>query len=190
MLLVAVNEICCEAGTVVGAVYVPSDLTVPTMALPLGMPFTLQETEESGDPGTLATNVLDVPTVRLAVPGLMITPTCDGSTMTKSAGAELAPPRVGLTTVTVDSCAVRSKLGGMIAVSCVGDTYVVFRSAPLNITTDVGNKLSPLTVRVKDGPFISAVEGAIAVNVGASLSTVAIADAVLLGSALAVAVMW
>jgi len=72
----------------------------------------------------------------------------------------------------------------MTAVSCPGDTYVVVKGTPCNLTTDVGKNVAPVTVIVNGADASRAADGDIADSVGVSAGTLTAATVVLLGSAL------
>src|SRR5215831_5335499 len=63
-------------------------------------------------------------------------------------------------------------LAGIAAVSCVELTYVVGRSAPFQVTTDVVTKCNPFTTRSKEGSPTATEFGDNKADIGAGLSTV------------------
>jgi len=63
--------------------------------------------------------------------------------------ADVPPPRAGVNTAMLGVPAAAISLAGMAAVSCVDETNVVVRPAPLTWTIELLAKLDPVTVRVK-----------------------------------------
>jgi ABC-type transporter Mla MlaB component len=75
-------------GTVAGAVYMPDEVTVPTVELPPDAPFTIQFTAVLLLPETAALNCWDCPTCRLALVGETETDTAGAAVIETAALAE------------------------------------------------------------------------------------------------------
>jgi hypothetical protein len=76
-------------------------------------------------------------------------------------GAELdvPPPGAGVKTVTGTAPAAERSEAGMVALSCVGLTYVVARGDPFHCTTEHGTKLVPVTFKMNCPDPTVALEG-------------------------------
>src|SRR5499425_1815611 len=85
---------------------------------------------------------------------------------------DVPPPGAGVKTVTLGVPAAEISLAGMAAVSCVDETYVVVRLAPLTWTIDPLVKLEPVAVRVKAAPPAEAVVGLMLERMGAGAAEV------------------
>ena len=90
----------------------------------------------------------------------------------KVAELEVPPPGVALNTVTVLVPEVSMSLLEIEAVIWVEDTKVVVRFDPFHLTTEVGVKPLPLTVRVKAPLFLVREEGLKLDMAGSGLLTV------------------
>jgi hypothetical protein len=99
------------------------------------------------------------------------------------AAAEVPPPGAGLTTVTLAMPVAAMSVVRIVAVSCVGETNVVARTAPFQFTVEVLTKLLPLTLSVAAGPPAVAPDGLMLPRTGTRLSTVVVAVALLLPAA-------
>jgi hypothetical protein len=75
-------------GTAGGAVYMPDEVTVPTVEFPPGAPFTIQFTAVLLVPETPALNCWECPTVTLALPGETETETAGAAVIETAALAE------------------------------------------------------------------------------------------------------
>src|SRR5262245_20864565 len=93
--------------------------------------------------------------------------------------ADVPPPGAGVNTVMLGVPAAAISLAGMAAVSCVDETNVVVRLAPLTWTIEPLVKLEPVAVRVKAAPPAEAVVGLMLERIGAGVT-----DAVVLGAAM------
>src|SRR5205823_3862362 len=82
------------------------------------------------------------------------------------------PPGAGVTTVTVAVPASAMSVAGMVAVSWVGETYVVVRFAPFHRTRLAATKFVPVTVSVNVGPPATAKTGFSPVVVGTGFAIV------------------
>jgi len=80
---------------------------------------------------------------------------------------DVPPPGAGVNTVTLGVPAEAISLPGMAAVSCVDETNVVVRLAPLTWTIEPLVKLEPVVVRVKAAPPAEAVVGLMLERMGA-----------------------
>src|SRR5262245_20085516 len=87
-------------------------------------------------------------------------------------GADVPPPGAGVNTVMLGVPAAAISLAGMAAVSCVDETNVVVRPAPLTCTIELLEKLEPVTVRVKAAPPADAAVGLMLVRTGAGVGAV------------------
>src|SRR5262249_33680263 len=86
--------------------------------------------------------------------------------------ADVPPPGAGVNTVTLGVPAAATSLAGMAAVSCVDETNVVGRLAPLTWTIEPLVKLEPVAVRVKAAPPAEAVVGLMLDRTGAGVGAV------------------
>ena len=87
---------------------------------------------------------------------------------------DVPPPGAGLTTVILAAPGVVRRPAGIVAFTCVPDTYAVVRPVVLKTTCDVGTKCVPFTVSVAV-PFVAAaVVGERPVIVGTGLLTVTV----------------
>jgi len=86
--------------------------------------------------------------------------------MRKPTEFDVPPPGGGLNTVTCAVPTSRMSVAGIAALTSVGDTYVVGRSAPFQRTTDVVTNLVPVTVSVNPSPPRLADGGLMLVIVG------------------------
>lgn len=91
--------------------------------------------------------------------------------------AEVPPPGVALTTVTVAVPAAATSAMVMAAVSCVALTYVVVRLLPFHCTCDEAMNPLPLTVSENAADPAAVVAGAIEAIAGVGLLTLKIAAA-------------
>src|SRR5262249_9000093 len=82
---------------------------------------------------------------------------------------DVPPPGAGVKTVTLGVPAAAISLAGIVAVSCVDETYVVVRLAPLTWTIDPLVKLEPVAVRVKAAPPAEVVLGLMLERMGAGV---------------------
>src|SRR5215472_9976429 len=82
---------------------------------------------------------------------------------------DVPPPGAGVNTVTLGVPAAAISLAGMAAVSCVDETNVVVRLAPLTWTIEPLVKLEPVAVRVKAAPPAEAVLGLMLERIGAGV---------------------
>ena len=82
----------------------------------------------------------------------------------------MPPPGVGLKTVTLAVPAEAMSAAGIDAVSWIDETYVVVRSVPFHLTSELEMKFVPFTVSVKPDPPAVADEGLRLVVVGTGLS--------------------
>src|SRR5262249_51238723 len=73
--------------------------------------------------------------------------------------ADVPPPGAGVNTVMLGVPAPAISLAGMAAVSCVDETNVVVRPAPLTCTIELFVKFEPVAVRVKAAPPADAAAG-------------------------------
>jgi len=89
--------------------------------------------------------------------------------MVKVCEPDVPPPGVALNTVTLAVPEVEISEAGMVAVSCVPDTYTVALFEPFHFTTDVETKFVPLTVSVNCGSPAVFEVGEIDVVVGTGL---------------------
>src|SRR5499427_5501278 len=83
--------------------------------------------------------------------------------------ADVPPPGAGVNTVMLGVPAAATSLAGMAAVSCVDETNVVVRLAPLTWTIEPLVKLEPVAVRVKAAPPAEAVLGLMLERIGAGV---------------------
>src|SRR6266850_1860645 len=83
-----------------------------------------------------------------AVGGLRLEMVGTGLMIVRVCGLDVPPPGAELTTVTCGVPATATSAGGIVAVSCVAETYVVGRAAPFQRTTEPATKFVPVTVRV------------------------------------------
>lgn len=82
------------------------------------------------------------------------------------------PPRgAGFRTATLAVPLADRSLAGIAAMSCVAFTKVVGRSDAFQVTTDVGTKFEPFTMRLKDGPLPATELGDNNAGVGTGLFT-------------------
>ena len=77
----------------------------------------------------------------------------------KLEAALVPPPGAGLTTVTRAICPCAMSLAGMAAFNCVALTTVVFRAAPIHITSELETNFLPFTVSVNAAPPAVTLEG-------------------------------
>src|SRR5215831_17458472 len=82
---------------------------------------------------------------------------------------DVPPPGAGVNTVMLGVPAAAISLAGMAAVSCVDETNVVVRLAPLTWTIEPLVKLEPVAVRVKAAPPADAVVGLMLDRTGAGV---------------------
>src|SRR5215470_10185970 len=85
---------------------------------------------------------------------------------------DVPPPGAGVDTVMLGVPATAISLAGMAAVSCVDETNVVVRPAPLTWTIELFVKLEHVTVRVKAAPPAGAVVGLMLDRTGAGVGAV------------------
>src|SRR5215470_20239091 len=86
--------------------------------------------------------------------------------------ADVPPPGAGVNTVMLGVPAAAISLAGMAAVSCVDETNVVVRPAPLTCTIELFVKLEPVAVRVKGTPPADAAVGLMLDRTGAGVAAV------------------
>src|SRR5499427_1100052 len=86
--------------------------------------------------------------------------------------ADVPPPGAGVNTVMLGVPAAAISLAGMAAVSCVDETNVVVRPAPLTCTIEPFVKLEPVAVRVKAAPPADAAAGLMLDRTGAGVGAV------------------
>src|SRR5262249_24095722 len=86
--------------------------------------------------------------------------------------ADVPPPGAGVNTVMLGVPAAAISLAAMAAVSCVDETNVVVRLAPLTWTIEPLVKLEPVAVRVKAAPPAEAVVGLMLDKTGAGVGAV------------------
>src|ERR1700694_2575705 len=86
-------------------------------------------------------------------------------------GMDVPPPGAGLTTVTESLAGAATSAAVMDAVSCVELTKVVVRLLPFHCAVEAATKLLPLTVKVKAGPLMIAVDGDRELTRGTGLAT-------------------
>jgi len=86
--------------------------------------------------------------------------------------ADVPPPGAGVNTVMLGVPAAAISLARMAAVSCVDETNVVVRPAPLTWTIELLEKLEPVTVRVKATPPADAAAGLMLDRTGAGRGAV------------------
>jgi len=82
---------------------------------------------------------------------------------------DVPPPGAGVDTVMLGIPATAISLAGMAAVSCVDETNVVVRPAPLTWTIELFVKLEPVAVRVKAAPPADAAVGLMLDRTGAGV---------------------
>jgi hypothetical protein len=99
------------------------------------------------------------PPSAVAEDGLRLVIAGAGLLMVKICAFDVPPPGVGLNTVTLAVPALAMSAAVIAAVSCVVLTYVVVRSTPFHLTTELLMKLVPLTVSVNAAPPAVADEG-------------------------------
>jgi len=90
----------------------------------------------------------------------------------KVCALDVPPPGAALTTVMLDVPALAMSAAVIAAVTCVVDTNVVVRAAPLKFTAEPETKFVPVTVSVNAASPEFFVAGEILVVVGAGLLTV------------------
>src|SRR5438105_4729345 len=122
-------------------------------------------------PVTVSVNC-DPPTV--ADGGLRLVMVGIGLRIVKVCVLEVPPPGAGVKTVTAAVPASATSVGAIAAVSCVGETYVVARSAPFQRTTEPATKFVPVTVSVNAGPPAIADTGFSPVVIGTGLVVVTV----------------
>jgi hypothetical protein len=110
------------------------------------------------------------PTVALVGDSDVATGTGLTLSMVNVTAAEVPPPGVGLTMVTLAVPAVLMSAAGTCAVNIEALTYVVGRAAPFHSTTEEPMKLLPLTVSVKAVPPAVALAGDSDVATGRGLT--------------------
>src|SRR5437867_1269824 len=101
--------------------------------------------------------------------GLRLVIVGTGFRIVKVCGLDVPPPGAGAKTVTVGVPAAAMSVAGIVAVSCVGDTYVVARPAPFHCTTEPATKSVPVTVSVNPPSPATAAAGLSPVVVGTGL---------------------
>jgi hypothetical protein len=105
----------------------------------------------------------------VTAPGFKAVSTGTGLTMEKVIGFDWFLSGVGLMTVMLAVPRVAISEAEMVALTSVGDAYVVGLSELFHWTTEPGTKFVPVTVSVKVGPLTKADEGDRAVIVGSTM---------------------
>ena len=111
------------------------------------------------------------PLPAVTVAGLRLLMLGVGFTLATVSGraADVPPPGAGVNTLMLGDPAAAISLAGMAAVSCVDETNVVVRPAPLTWTIELLVKLEPVTVRVKAAPPADAAVGLMLDRTGAGV---------------------
>jgi hypothetical protein len=169
--LVAVTVTLVGVGKLLGAVYKPVALTVPSVALPPAVPFTDQVTFVFVLPVTVAVNACVAPARKVALAGATTTERLlDGPVTVSFTATDAINPGFGFCTVrfTLPICA---DVAVPVAVTCVAEVRVVVSAVLPNISVAPGAKFVPFTVSVKATPLVTEV-GVTEVMAGVGLLSV------------------
>jgi hypothetical protein len=140
----------------VAAMSVAAMLAVTRVALPnvvvRGAPFhSTVAPETKFVPSTVSVNAAPPAVALLGVSAVIVGADAAGAVIVNGRATDSPPPGLGVNTVTEAVPAAVISPAPTVACSWEPPTYVVARSAPLHLTTELVTKPLPVTVRVKAG---------------------------------------